>query len=808
MKKFEFGPTGYKIFLDRYSLKVESTREAKKRYCKKDQLVLVQPDPKIGHKSVGRVTKVSANSNGDFTEISVKDTNLGDEVTVSSLDYIDIPLEESAEEVFSRVAIAASLSKNYAGEGSNFLHLLEDFKFCPGGRILASLGSGKNLTSYNCFVIPRPKDSCEGIVDTLNTQIQIMRRGGGVGINLSSLRPRHSSVVGVNGKSSGSVSWAGIYSYTTNLIEQGGSRRGALMLILEDWHPDIEEFISVKEDMSKLTGANLSVGVSDAFMDAVKQDLDWTLFFPNTNDPSYSSWNGEIDDWEGEIVVHKKIKARELWSKLVGSAWKSGEPGLWFKDRSNADSPMKRLIGTNPCGEQPLPGYSVCNLGSINLPKFVKENGNFDWRGLESCVSTAVKFLDAVIDVNSYFLSEVENNQRGERRVGLGTMGLAEAMIRMGIRYGSDESIDFIDNLYSYIAYVAYSTSSQLAREFGTYEGWNYDVFQKSEFFKRLCAKYPAIEEHVEENGLRNITLLTAPPTGTTGTMLNTSTGIEPYFDWEYTRKSLVGMFTETVPVYQQWKENKSEGETLPPHFVTSKDLTPEEHVKVAAMVQKWTDSAVSKTANLPNHYSLEDTKKLYELMYDMGSKGGTVYRDGSRNIQVLETVKKDSKEGNSPLPASTKTTVPYRRTGVSYSKKTHMGTTHITINNNSEGDPIEMFVEVGKAGSDIKSMSEALGRLASMFLQIPGPLSSRERISILANQLTGVGGSGVVYDGGKPVSSVADAIGQVLEEEYMLVEDKENQKSLYDLCPECGNYTLKKTAGCWDCETCGFSKC
>ena len=460
----ELSPLGEKIFLDRYALK-----DGKKESLKAGDTVVAVVDPKTGQREIGSVKTV----NGQQVTVALRD---GEEVE-RALEHVDKPIETTVEEMMDRVARGAAVVESTPERQQQwekeFRSLLQGWKFTPGGRILTACGTDQNLTFYNCYVIPSPVDSRDGIFDTLSQMAEIMSRGGGVGINLSTLRPRYAYVRGVNGRSSGSVSWGGLYSFVTGLIEQGGSRRGALMLILNIWHPDVLEFISSKREMGRITNANISVGITDDFMAAVDSDSDWELVFPDTNDPKYvSEWTGNLDAWRekgGQVVVHKTVRARDIWNQITESAWASAEPGMWFVDRSNKLSnsyyyEKGDLICTNPCGEQPLPAWSVCNLGHINLSRFV-DHGEVAWDRLGHSVRTAVRFLDNVIDATPYFFKENEEQQRKERRVGLGTIGLAEMLIRLELRYGSQESIDFIDKLYSFIAEEAYLASADIAAE-------------------------------------------------------------------------------------------------------------------------------------------------------------------------------------------------------------------------------------------------------------------------------------------------------------------------------------------------------
>ncbi|MCI0526504.1 MAG: hypothetical protein L0Y56_03500, partial [Nitrospira sp.] len=359
-----------------------------------------------------------------------------------------------------------------------FYEAMEGFKFVPAGRILSGAGTGYEVTFYNCYVIPSPKDSREGIMENISLTVEIQARGGGVGLNLSSLRPRGARVKKINGTSSGPVNWAALYSTANHdVIQQGGSRRGALMLMINDWHPDVEEFITVKQDLSKIPGANLSVCVSDAFMEAVREDKDWELVFPDLSVGDYDEvWAGDLENWKAQgkpVKVYRTVKARYLWDLVAQAAWRSAEPGVVFIDRYNKMSNswyFEKIIATNPCGEQGLGAWGVCNLGHVNLSAFVKE-GRMDYEDLRQHVATATRFLDDVIESNFYFAKENEDAQRhGVRRTGLGTLGLADALIKMKMRYGSEESLAEVERIYKTIRDTAYETSAELAAEKGAFE--------------------------------------------------------------------------------------------------------------------------------------------------------------------------------------------------------------------------------------------------------------------------------------------------------------------------------------------------
>lgn len=655
------GYQGYKIFLDRY------TKKALKGDISVDDLVLVitKKDPKFPQKDVGWVTELTAKG-------AVVMLYNGEEI-YQDFDLISRPLETEPAQVRRRVANAlASCEKPELQQDveDDFYRILLDY-FIPGGRIIAGAGLD-TLTLQNCFVLPGAEDSRTGVFDRAKEMAETHSRGGGVGINLSSLRPRYAHVKGVNGISSGAVSWGQIFNLSTGLIEQGGSRRGATMLMIDDWHPDVFEFIQAKRTAGAFENANMSVCISDAFMEALDADGDWDLVFPETGDPLYDEkWSGNLQKWQedgGSVRVYDTVKARDIWSLLIESAWASAEPGLHFLERSNKMSNswyFAPLVATNPCGEQPLEAYGVCTLGALDLSKFISKNGNgVDWPMLTSVIQTAVRFLDNVIDINNYHLPEIEENHRGNRRIGLGTMGLGEMLLRLGIKYGSDESVEFINTLYQFIAEQAYHTSVNLAMEKGAFSMYDERMLD-SGFMEAMPT---AVRERVRAHGIRNVCLLTQAPTGTTGTMMGTSTGIEPYYSWQYTRTSRLGVHVEVVPALKELGLRISD---LPDYCVTAQDLDPDEHVKVQAAIQRWTDSAISKTTNAPSHYSIAQTDRLYRNAYDMGCKGVTIYRDKSRHEQVLSSIEEqdDTYEDGVEVIHQGACEVAYLPDGTTYSK-------------------------------------------------------------------------------------------------------------------------------------------
>lgn len=1108
-------------------------------------------------------------------------------------------IEHYPEQMWRRVADAIasveSTEEKQRHWADRFYRILSDFRFVPGGRILAGAGTGHRVTYYNCYVIPSPEDSRGGILDNLKIMTEIMARGGGVGINLSTLRPRGSYIRSVNGTASGPCSWAQLYSVATgDVIIQGGSRRGALMLMLDDNHPDIEEFITVKRRSGVIEHANLSVCVSDAFMDAVNRDLPWDLV-----------WNGE---------VKKTIPARSLWGLICESAWNSAEPGVVFMDRYNKESntwyyedircvnpcvtgdtliytawglqrarelasrgqaidvatdgrfggatfqsaspvfptgvkPVFRLetaegysvrltadhqvstergwipardlvpgdqirllnrgggfgsagsrelglvlgwlvgdgtiktseavlsffgeeknelapmfasavdalvegrqlaqrrypvgvgrvarrdearvssvrlarlaeehglsrgeklkvpetvltgceemqrgflqalftadghvsgrpekgvsvrltsishdlladvqrlllnfavasvvyhdrrpvmrrelpdghggsatyacqpyhdlviskdnlvrfataIGflsetkqsalvdlltsyrygphretftatfaalvpdgeeivydlTEPvthsfvanglvvhnCGEQGLPPWGVCNLGALNLAAFVQD-GVFDYASLAEHARVALRFLDNVIDANDYFIEENRQAQLGTRRTGLGTMGLADALLAMHLRYGSAESLPTVERIYQTIRDAAYEASSDIAREKGPFPRYDREKYLQGTFIQRLPAP---LQAKIAADGMRNAVLLTQAPTGTTSLLAGASSGIEPVYDFAMVRRDRTGEHILYHPLYQAWRE-ENPGEAVPPWFVKAADLTPEEHVSVQALIQSYTDSSISKTVNAPNHHSVQEVDTLYRRAYELGCKGVTYYRDGSRDAVLTHLDEKP------PAPEPTddvEVEVPQLRPrphllqGVTYRAPTPVGTAFVTINSDADGNICEVFVTVGRAGSDIAADAEAIGRLISLAFRIPTALSTRSLAEAVVEQLSGIGGSGSLGFGNARVRSLADAVAKVLAEhlgstrtalqasQLILPIDAPNDppaiepvegpetaeprnghnghgkvlvgRTTGDFCPSCGQIALVNEEGCHKCYVCGFSSC
>lgn len=800
-------------------------------------------------------------------------------------------LEHAPEEMWKRVARGIASNEKKEDQKywrKEFYRIMEDFKFVPAGRILSGAGTDYQVTYFNCFVIPSPQDSRGGILAALGQLVEIQARSGGVGLNLSSLRPKGARVKKVNGTSSGPVNWATLFSVATHdIVQQGGSRRGATMLMLWDWHPDIEEFITVKQDLSKIQGANLSVCISDSFMEAVKADGDWELMYPDLDDPDYDEkWDGDIYEWRangGKVKVYKTVKARELWNLICEAAWRSAEPGLHFMDRSNKRSNtyyFEKLISTNPCGEQPLSGWAVCNLGAMNLSAYVKnyepnKAGTFDFESFASDVKIAMRFMDNVIDKTYYFFSENERVSKDIRRTGLGIMGLGDALIKMQLPYGSKESLPMIEKIFRTLRDNAYEASTEIAQEKGSFPKFDKGKYLKGYHIKALPKE---LQKKIEQNGIRNAVLLTVAPTGTTSLVSGVSSGIEPVYEFSYKMRwrdeGNKGWREDNVyhPLYNEWLKLHPD-EEKPDYFVSANDLTPEEHVTVQAVAQKYIDSSISKTVNAPSAHTVEDVKSLYMMAYDQGLKGITYMRDGSRQgvLERLDAKKEEPKKEESKSTTTPITRRPAVMFGATYRTETPFGHSFVTINNDHEGNPFEIFIASGRSGSDIMAMSEALGRIISILLRMQSPIPHRERMKQVIAQLNGIGGARTIGFGINRVRSLPDALAKTLAEHFgfkvngkvvdaqkdgvstssnghangnglahmngkngvthadvngvglslnsashsngtMMLQQMaipvEESNKLFDICPECGGASLANEEGCKKCYGCGYAEC
>ena len=922
-------------------------------------------------------------------------------------------------------------------------------KFIPAGRILSGAGRGDDhdLTVYNCYVFAIEGDSREAIAKHWGRIFDTFSRGGGVGWDLSRLRPKGNIVAKVNGRSSGVVSWAEQFSQITGAVEQGGcfggdtqiwttdkktntlqkisarqladsidngetiyanthkgpkritaafrngiknlvrvhimgafvdvtlehkmctqdlvlipaielklgqeiallywnwntqrdevrylpvmgveilqdtqevfdfevedvhlicgngfytsnSRRGAALQGLWCWHPDIYDFIAAKSlrdefeingqkvSLSKklLYNANVSVLLSNAFMNAVKCDQDWDLVFPDQKDPEYdTAWTGDIDAWRAlgkKVDVYKTVKARDLWNLIITKAWESGEPGLLFMERSNDFSNsyyFNKLICTNPCGEQPLSSNSVCNLSHLNLAQFnlnstlpttevtaEKAKTAFDWDGFDTAVQDGVRFLDDVVDLNKYHDAAIKKQQTGERRVGLGILGYGELLIRLGLRYGSDDALRFTDDLFARLWYKSYEASCKLAMTRGPFPEWSIKFlnsgFMRQQHISHYCTEMaaqgsgkPNLLSMIAEHGMRNVTTNTVAPTGSVSTIFNTTGGIEPYFDLEYTATTRIGTVEEKASVVALLSRQFGAKENWPSYVVTAQSgITPEQHVRTQATAQKWVDSSISKTINAPHEATVQDIADAYMMMWDYGCKGGTVYRDGSRDEQVFYTHKTSV-----PVPVVAQEIDAMRPRlevgiGPTFSVPSPVGSLHVTIRHDPKtGDPEDIFITSGKG--DIAADVQAIGRLCSLILRLNGvPLSQQSKLELVREQLAGIPGR--TQDGlpGQVRISLPDTIAHVItrylegnfplanmpfgaiqvdelcEHFATLPQDALGKLSSYlkaelastpapeepehssehkflDLCPSCGTMAYHITGSCGYCSACTYSRC
>jgi ribonucleoside-diphosphate reductase alpha chain len=542
-------------------------------------------------------------------------------------------VETDVNQMNVRVSLAIGRDVHQA---SVFNKLMDGFGFVPGGRVLSGAGGKGHSTLYNCFVIGirditgnHGCDSRVAIMNTMTRMVEINARGGGVGINWSVLRPSGAYIAGVDGHSSGPNCWMQGADALADQIRQGGSRTAALMFMLNDWHPDAPDFAKIRQRFKR---ANFSMAISDAFIEKAKSGGIWHTIFPDTSCAEYNkSWDGGMHVWQHDVQECGSVPAKEMLADMAQSAWEIGSPGVVFLDQCQRMSNTwyrGRVLGTNPCGEQPLPENGCCNLGSLNIPAFWDEKqGWLDWGAMAEAVRGSVSFLDRVIDVSPIVDPRIQAEQAACRRIGLGTMGLADYLILMGIRYGSRESIDEIDKLYGAIRDEAYDWSCKLAREQGVAPGYD-RRFLEGGFIRTLPKE---IQDSIGEHGIRNLALLTQAPTGTTSILAGVSSGIEPVIQAHYMRKDATGCHEVTHPLFAQY------GNAVPDYCVTAAEVTPKEHILVQAAVQRFVDSSVSKTINLPFSATQAEIAEIYMMAYDCDCKGITVYRSGSGENDVIQ---------------------------------------------------------------------------------------------------------------------------------------------------------------------------
>jgi len=702
---------------------------------------------------------------------------------------------EIAADMFRRVAVAIARADQKFNKDADtstlaerFYNAMAGFEFLPNSPTL--MNAGRELGQLSaCFVLP-VGDSMDEIFDAVKHTALIHKSGGGTGFSFSKLRPKNDVVQSTTGISSGPISFMRVFDIATETVKQGGTRRGANMGILRVDHPDILEFIRCKSDRKQLNNFNISVGLTEAFMQALEQDESYPLINPRDRQKTGT------------------LKARDVFDLIVRHAWENGEPGIIFLDRMNRDNPTPHIgtiESTNPCGEQPLLPYESCNLGSINLGLMVKA-GQVDWERLKEIVHLAVHFLDNVIELNRYPLPQIAQMTYANRKIGLGVMGWADMLIALGIPYSSEEAVALGEKVMAFVNDEGHEASRILAGERGAFPNFEGSLFAQQ--------GKPAI---------RNATVTTIAPTGTISIIANTSSGIEPIFAVSFVRQVLDNnILVEVHPLFERMAKERgiySEAlmEKIAEHgtiqgiqeipddlralFVTAHDITPEDHIRMQAAFQKNTDNAVSKTVNFPKAATIEEVRRVYELAYQMDCKGVTIYRDGSREHQVLSTAK-TSQESE----AAEKKTVrdrPMTLKGWTYRMQTGCGPLYVTVNEDEEG-LFELFTTMGKAGGCAASQSEAIGRMVSLAWRsgVQPKQVIKQLLDISCHSHSGFGD--------KKILSCADAVAKAIQNHLASTghAEKMEKRSLFKgACPECGG-KVEHEGGCAVCHSCGFSEC
>ena len=743
------------------------------------------------------------------------------------------PWETHPWQIWQRQAQAmASMEKTQKSQKEwekKFFAVLEDFKFVPGGRIMHGAGREDIRTTLNnCYVVAVREDSIKAIYDTIINEALTYKYGGGCGHDLSALRPAGDAINGTGGESCGPTGFMNLFSENTNTIAQHG-RRGANMQTLRIDHPDIEKFIEIKTgnvDMVKYS--NISVLLTHDFMDAVDNDKEFDLTYNNK--------------------VYKTIKARTLWNRIIEHAHASAEPGLLFwdtmKDYHNAEY-CSPLVSTNPCAEQPLPDGGCCNLGAVNLERFVDENGNFMINEFKETVAIGTRFLDNVVDynINRHALENQKQNATNDRRVGLGILGLGDMLVRMSIKYDSEDALQTVDQIMKIFRDITYETSVELAQEKGSFPNFDWKGYSKSKFVKNLPK---SIRDKISANGIRNSTLTTVAPTGSGAIVSRVTSGVEPIFATSYKRRvkkndSYGRSFDEYKVIHPVINQLFGGDKDLPDYVVTSHNIDPYFRVKMQSVIQKYIDSSISSTVNLSENITVDTIADIYMKAYKTGLKGITVYREGSREgilitdkpkeeaapdeTQKIETVAAVESEATQTQTAVTKAprSRPVLTSGATRRIRTGEGSLYITINEDENG-LCEIFTTIGKAGGNAAAQSEAISRLISLALR-----SGIDPYAIV-KQLKGISGPNPTWEDGRLILSTPDAIGKALDDylkhresndpneqhlQFTMASSREsNNKDVVDFtlknlstCPDCGS-TLQHQSGCVTCPSCGFSKC
>jgi ribonucleoside-diphosphate reductase alpha chain len=723
-------------------------------------------------------------------------------------------VRETPEEMCWRVALAIASAESRFGRSqaavgevaAAFYDMMVEGYFLPNSPTLMNAGKENALQYSACYVLP-VGDSMEEIFESVKAAAIIQQSGGGTGFAFSRLRPKDDVVHSTGGRASGPVSFLRVFNAATEAVKQGGARRGANMGILRVDHPDILEFVECKLD-GGISNFNISVAATDAFMEALAADGEYDLINPRT----------------GQVTG--RLRAREVWDRIVRAAWRTGDPGMIFIDRINRSpanpTPELGLIeATNPCGEQPLLPNDACNLGSVNVAKFAVERAGrweIDWGELERVVRLAVRFLDDVIEVNPYPLAQVDEMVKANRRVGLGIMGWADLLFTLGIPYDSEEALELAERLMAFVKDKGHDQSARLAEERGPFPHWTRSIYRHG-------------------RPLRNATVTTIAPTGTISMIAGCSSGIEPVFALAFEHRvkgadgeRVLAFFSETFERLARRHGFHSEAlmaevarrgslagvESVPAAarelFKTAHEIDATWHVRHQAAFQKHTDNGVSKTINLPESATEADVAAAYRQAWELGCLGITVFRDGSKGSQVLNVGLRGEGAAGAAAQRGVKPR-PHSLTGATYRRETPIGTAFITVNDNGGGEPFEVFVQVGKAGSDTMAVAEALGRLVSLVLRLPSPLSPRQRLEAAISQLSFIGGGQPTGFGAAKVLSLPDALARTLAEHIgtsrvAAAAPAGALRRVGDLCRECGQATLVYEEGCKKCLSCGFNEC
>ncbi len=725
---------------------------------------------------------------------------------------------ETPEEMCWRVARAIAEAEGRFGRtaaaqreiATAFYEMMVDGYFLPNSPTLMNAGKGNHLQYSACYVLP-VGDSMEEIFESIKAAAIIQQSGGGTGFAFSRLRPKNDIVRSTGGRASGPVSFLRVFNAATEAVRQGGMRRGANMGVLRVDHPDILEFIECKLE-GGVSNFNISVGATEAFMDALIAGGDYDLVNPR----------------DGQVAG--RLAARDVFQRIVRAAWRTGDPGLVFLDRINASpaNPTPELTNieaTNPCGEQSLPPWDACNLGSINVARFVREapagsRPEIDWDELERVVRLAVRFLDDVIEVNPYPLPQIAATVKANRRIGLGIMGWADLLFLLSIPYDSEEALALAERLMGFIQEKGHDQSARLAEERGPFPNFPRSIYRAG-------------------RPLRNSNVTTIAPTGTISMIAGCSSGIEPLFALAFEHRvpgpegeRVLPFVSETFERLARARGFHSDAlmaevvrhgsvqdvpgidESVRAVFKTAHDIDYRWHVRHQAAFQKQTDNGVSKTINLPHDATEDDVAQAYLLAWQEGCLGITVFRDGSKGSQVLHVGVGQSEAGAAGPPDRVVKPRPHSLPGATYRMETPIGTAFITVNDTPGGDPFEVFVQVGKAGTDTMAVAEALGRLVSLILRLPSPLSPRRRVDEVVSQLSRIGGGQPTGFGASKILSLPDALARTLSEH---VGERATsgpsvssspRRLIGDLCRECGQATFIYEEGCKKCVSCGFNEC